>query len=308
VQIVAALLGALALRARHSGRERAQVAAAFRHYLPAHVVQQVTRASGEGPAPVRTTQQRAVCLVSDAAGYTTLAERLPPAELRHLVNRYYATLLAPINAHDGIVTDIVGDSALALWPITHAGIAQRLRACRAALGVQEALASFEVPGGAGLPTRIGLHLGELTLGPVGALDHYEYRALGDVVNTASRIEALNKRLGTRILASKEVIDGLAGIDCRRVSRFLLAGKGEAVEVYELLRVPSAAQALARRPFESALEAFMAGDAVAARRRFGAALAADPDDTVAAFYIDVLQGLVQGLGDKLPTDGVIVIPK
>lgn len=308
VQIVAALLGALALRARHSGRERAQVAAAFRHYLPAHVVQQVTQASGEGPAPVRTTQQRAVCLVSDAAGYTTLAERLPPAELRHLVNRYYATLLAPISAHRGIVTDIVGDSALALWPITHAGIAQRLRACRAALDIQDALASFEVPDGAGLPTRIGLHVGELALGPVGALDHYEYRAIGDAVNTASRIEALNKRLGTRILASKQVIDALAGIDYRRVGRFLLAGKGDAVEVYELLPVPSAAQALARRPFESALEAFMAGDAVAARRRFDAALAADPGDTVAAFYVNVLQGLVQGLSDKLPIDGVIVIPK
>ncbi|WP_448508228.1 hypothetical protein [Immundisolibacter sp.] len=128
------------------------------------------------------------------------------------------------------------------------------------------------------------------------------------MNTASRIEALNKRLGTRILASEGVIDGLAGIDCRRVGRFLLAGKGDAVEVYELLPVPSAAQALARRPFESALDAFMAGDAVAARRRFGAALAADPGDTVAAFYIDVLQGLLQGLSDKLPPAGVIVVPK
>ncbi|WP_448508226.1 CHASE2 domain-containing protein [Immundisolibacter sp.] len=163
VQIVVALLGALALRARHSGRERAQLAAAFRHYLSAHVVQQVTRASSEGPAPVRATQQRAVCLFSDAAGYTRLAERLPPAELRDLVNRYYATLLAPISAHGGMVTDIVGDSALAVWPITQAGIAQRLRASRAALGIQEALASFEVPGGGGLPTRIGLHVGELTL-------------------------------------------------------------------------------------------------------------------------------------------------
>jgi len=308
VQIVVALLGALALRARHSGRERAQLAAAFRHYLPAHVVQQVARASGEGPALVRTTQQRAVCLVSDAASYTTLAERLPPGALRDLVNRYYATLLAPIHAGGGIVTDIVGDSALALWPVTQAGIAQRLRACRAALGIQEALASFEVPGGGGLPTRIGLHVGELTLGPIGALDHYEYRAVGDVVNTASRIEALNKHLGTRILASAATVNGLAGIDCRRVGRFLLAGKADAVEVYELLRVPSTAQALARQPFESALEAFMAGDAVAARRGFSAALAADPGDTVAAFYTDVLQGLVQGLGDKLPADGVIVIPK
>lgn len=134
-QIIVALLGALALRARDSGRERAQVAAAFRHYLPAHVVQQVARATGGLSPQVQPTPQRAVCLVTDAAGYTALAERLSASALRDLVNRYYATLLAPISAEGGIVTDIVGDSALALWPVTQAGIAQRLRACRAALGI-----------------------------------------------------------------------------------------------------------------------------------------------------------------------------
>lgn len=303
-QIVVALLGALALRARHSGRERAQVAAAFRHYLPAHVVQQVAQASGEASAQVPPTHQRAVCLVSDAAGYTTLAERLPPGDLRDLVNRYYTTLLAPISAQGGIVTDIVGDSALALWPVMQAGIAQRLRACRAALGIQEALAGFEVPGGGGLPTRIGLHVGELMLGPVGAPDHYEYRAIGDAVNTASRIEALNKRLGTHVLASEATISGLAGVDCRRVGRFQLAGKADVVEVYELLRVPTTTQTLARPLFTSALDAFAAGDAVAARRGFCSVLAADPGDTVAAFYIELLQGL----GDKLLRNGVIIAPK
>lgn len=303
-QIVVALLGTLALRARDSGRERAQVAAAFRRYLPAHVVRQVARASGAASPRVPTTHQRAVCLVSDAAGYTTLAEHLPPGDLHDLVNRYYAALLAPISAQGGIVTDIVGDSALALWPIKQADIAQRLRACRAALGIQEALAGFEAPGGGGLPTRIGLHVGELMLGPVGALDHYEYRAIGDVVNTASHIEALNKRLGTRILASEAAISGLAGIDCRRVGRFRLAGKADAVEVYELLRVPTAAQARARPLLASGLDAFAAGDARAARHAFDAARAADTDDTVAAFYVDALQGL----GDKLPRNGVIVVPK
>lgn len=303
-QVIVALLGALALRARDSGRERAQVAAAFRHYLPAHVVQQVARATGGLSPQVQPTPQRAVCLVTDAAGYTALAERLSAGALRDLVNRYYATLLAPISAEGGIVTDIVGDSALALWPVKQADVAQRLRACQAALGIQEALAGFEVPGGGGLPTRIGLHVGELMLGPVGALDHYEYRAIGDVVNTASRIEALNKRLGTRILASEAAISGLAGIDCRRVGRFRLAGKADAVEVYELLRVPTAAQARARPLFASGLDAFAAGNARAARQAFDAARAADNDDTVAAFYVEALQGL----GDKLPRDGVIVVPK
>jgi adenylate cyclase len=307
VQITAALLGALAWRARDSGRERAQVAAAFRQYLPAHVVRQVAQASGGSPLPVTPARRHAVCLISDATGYTRLAERLPAAALSEVVNRYYATLLAPIDAEGGIVTDIVGDSAQALWPLDPAGIAQRLRACRAAIGIQAALAGFQVPGGGGLPTRIGLHVGEVLLGPVGALDHYEYRAIGDAVNTASRIEALNKRLGTRILASEAVIAGVAGLDVRRVGRFRLAGKSEPLELYELLHGPTAAQARARPFFDLGLDAFSGGDANTAWRAFEAAQAADPGDTVSVFYLALLQELAR-CGDKLPALGLVTVPK
>ncbi len=301
-QILAVLLGTLALRARHSGRERAQVAAAFRHYLPAHVVEQIARDSGGALPRGQLAPIRAVCLVSDAAGYTTVAERLAAKALSELMNEYYAALLAPIQAEGGIVTDIVGDSALALWPSGHADMAQRLRACRAALGIQEALTGFALHGG--LPTRVGLHVGELVLGPVGALDHYEYRAIGDAVNTASRIESLNKRLGTQVLASEAVISGLAGVDRRPVGWFRLAGKTEPLALYQLLDTPTARQAPARPLYEAALAAFAAGDAEVARRGFGETLAVDPHDTVAAFYVDFLNRS----GDKLPPGGVIAVSK
>jgi adenylate cyclase len=305
-QVLAAAFGALGWRALHSGRERAQLAAAFRQYLPAHVVQQVARAGGSAP-PLVSTRQRAVCLVTDATGYTSVAERLSPDALRELVNRYYAALLGPIGAEGGIVTDIVGDSALALWPIDHTGIAQRLRACRAALGVQDALAGFAVPGGGDMPTRIGLHAGELLLGPVGALDHYEYRAIGDVVNTASRIEALNKQLGTRILASEDVVGGLAGLDCRRVGRFRLAGKAQVLAIYELMHVPTEAQARARPSFEAAIDAFAAGEGERARCEFEASATLNAGDGVVAFYLDLLRDLERH-DAKLPPDGVLVLPK
>lgn len=301
-QILAVLLGTLALRARHSGRERAQVAAAFRHYLPAHVVERIAQDSGGAlpggqPAPIR-----AVCLVSDVAGYTTMAERLAANALSELMNQYYAALLAPIQAEGGIVTDIVGDSALALWPSGHTDMAQRLRACRAALGIQEVLTGFGLHGG--LPTRVGLHVGELVLGSVGALDHYEYRAIGDAVNTASRIESLNKRLGTQVLASEAVISGLSGVERRPVGWFRLAGKAEPLALYQLLGTPTARQVAARPLYEAALAAFAAGDAKVARHGFGEALAVDPHDTVAAFYADFLGRS----GDMLPPGGVIAVSK
>ena len=70
--------------------------------------------------------------------------------------------------------------------------------------------------------------GRLLLGSVGAMDHYEYRAVGDIVNTATRLEGLNKHLGTRILVSADVLQGLDGLLTRELGAFLLAGKSRPV--------------------------------------------------------------------------------
>ena len=72
------------------------------------------------------------------------------------------------------------------------------------------------------------------LGSIGAIDHYEYRPVGEVVNTAARIESLNKHLGTRILVSREVLHQLDGFLTRELGEFLLVGKSKPIGVYELL--------------------------------------------------------------------------
>ena len=85
-----------------------------------------------------------------------------------------------------------------------------------------------------LPTRIGLHTGQMMVGNIGAIDRYEYNPIGDIVNTASRIEGLNRHLGTRILASREVLYGLDEFLTRDLGEFVLAGKSKPVAVYELV--------------------------------------------------------------------------
>jgi adenylate cyclase len=74
----------------------------------------------------------------------------------------------------------------------------------------------------------------MLLGNVGALDHYEYRAVGDIVNTASRVQGLNKYLGTQILVSEEVLHQLDGFLTRELGTFLFAGKSQPLVVHELL--------------------------------------------------------------------------
>jgi adenylate cyclase len=138
-----------------------------------------------------------------------------------------------------------------------------------------------------LPTRIGLHSGNILLGNIGAIDHYEYRPVGDIVNTATRIEGLNKQIGTRILATTEVIGHLEGFLTREIGEFKLAGKMKPVVIHELvcrLEESDERQMEAYALFGMALDAFRTqswDDAIKEFREIAELLGGDgPSD----FYI------------------------
>jgi adenylate cyclase len=160
---------------------------------------------------------------------------MAPEELGVFMNKYYETIFRPIRQHGGIISDVKGDSILALWVTSRPEVTLRYRACLAALDIENNINQFKGNSStAHLPTRIGLHSGDILLGSVGAIDHYEYRPVGDIVITATRMEGLNKYLGTRILVSEEVINQLSGLLTRKLGEFLLAGKSKSVVVHELL--------------------------------------------------------------------------
>jgi adenylate cyclase len=137
-----------------------------------------------------------------------------------------------------------------------------------------------------LPTRIGLHYGVMVIGNVGAVDHYEYRAVGDIVNTTSRIEGLCKYLGIRLLASADVLEGLQGFDSRFVGRFILKGKTVGLPLYEI-----GAQNIANRSartkmwqqFSDALDLFQQGQWADACEAFVQILETHADDGPSSFY-------------------------
>ena len=214
---------------------------------------------------------------------------MEPAELGALMNRYYAVLFEPVKRHGGLVQDVVGDSMLAIWATTEPDLSLRNRACLAALDIASAVDRFNAGSGRlALPTRIGLHSGRLLLGSVGAMDHYEYRAVGDIVNTATRLEGLNKYLGTRLLVSADVLQGLDGLMSRELGSFLLMGKSRPVVVHELVsRAADATPADRERCaiFAGALDAYRRGAWPEAMRLWGEALRAHGgEDGPSRFYL------------------------
>jgi adenylate cyclase len=201
-------------------------------YIPKHVVDKITSQNNDSILNFGELMQ-GVCMSTDAGQYTTLSEAMTPMELNVLMNQYYSVMFPQVTNFNGIISDVIGDAMIALWAKPVADIQSRIDACWAALKIKAEVDAFNQSQRYHLQTRIGLHYGEMRLGNVGSVDRFEYRAVGDTVNTATRIEGLNKLLGTNILASINVIEGLSDFSTREIGVFILKGKKQPVTIYEL---------------------------------------------------------------------------
>jgi adenylate cyclase len=293
VQSPLALVTGLAIAYRQTRRDRNRIRQAFGHYIPDRVVDQLLRSSG---APDTHRELRyGICLATDAEQYTRLAEAMAPDALHDYMNRYYATLFEPVRAHRGIVSDVIGDAMLAIWSASDNDSALRAHACRAAVEIVRSVDGFNRDNERPLPTRIGLHAGELTLGNVGALDHFEYRAVGDIVNTASRIQGINKLLQTRIVVSPMVLEGVTGFATRELGSFQLVGKQEALTLHELIgeveRVDADLDQLLTK-FAQGLAAYRERDWRQALALFKEILQTSGSDGPTRFYFELCKRHVQ----------------
>ena len=232
-QASVAFIGGVLWKYFLANKERKNIKTAFGYYLPDNIVSQLAKSL----ANIKNSSQivYGTCLVTDIEQYTTISEGMDPEDLSQFMNHYFEVIFDPVRQNSGIVSDVKGDSMLAIWAMARPDASIRNLACKTALDIVEAVNQFNQSLGAlQLPTRIGMHSGYISLGHIGAIDHYEYRPVGDIVNTASRIEGLNKFLGTNILASAEVLQQLDGFLIRPLGRFILAGKSKPIEACELI--------------------------------------------------------------------------
>jgi len=241
VQVPFAFIGTVLWKYIETHRERQNVRKALGYYVPGGVVEEITKRGGD----IRESKQvfSGTLLCTDAENYTTLSETLRPEALAQVMNEYFEAVFGPVKTRNGTVSEVVADSMIAVWEAAESETVHREQACHAALGIAHAVHQFnQTHRDSPLPTRIGLHTGQMMVGNIGAMDRYEYNPIGDIVNTASRIEGLNKRLGTRILASREVVFGLDEFLTRDLGEFVLAGKSKPVAVCELICLKNEADA------------------------------------------------------------------
>lgn len=260
-------------------------------HLPQKVIDEITR---KGKIDAAGISVLGVCMATDIDKYTSLSEELGARQIAKLINDYNAVIYPKISANNGIVLNNIGDAILAGWVSEKIDVKLRRDACHAALEIKAAIDCFNNTSKYPLMTRIGLHYGEMDMGFVGANGRYEYRAVGDTVNTSTRIEGLNKILGTRILVSGPVFQGLPEFFCRELGFFLLRGRSQPVAIGELLGKTKEIQRAQPHLeelidlFSKAFELFRNGHWQQALEAFREIAETYPEDGPTRFYVNYLQ--------------------
>ena len=227
-----------------------------------------------------------ICMATDIESYTHIATLHSSHETWQMLNAYYQVLGQPVTENGGIIADVTGDSMMAVW-LSESATQRRLSACTAALAMAEAIDRYNATSGLEpMITRIGLFEGEMTLGELDTGVSSHFRAVGDTVNTASRIQGVNKQLGTRILASQNVIDGLDQVNWRALGHFHLVGRSEPVALVEIIGRPKTIDnhSIDHCQFEQAMLQIANAEWQAACELLNVYLIDHPGDGPALFYL------------------------
>lgn len=180
--------------------ERQRIRETFGKYVSESVASALMREAGDDR--LRGETREATLMFTDIEGFTALSERLPPDTLIAVLNEYLETVLAPIQKHGGVVNSFIGDGIFASFNMPLANERHARSAIAAAAEIQHALRDRVFAGGVRLATRIGVNSGTVIGGTIGAGERLSYTLLGDAVNTAARLQELNKTYGTRILVTE----------------------------------------------------------------------------------------------------------
>jgi adenylate cyclase len=214
-------------------RQRAFAQSALGKYLPADVAAQIMRDPDQ--LSLHGERRTIYCVFTDLEGFTKLSHATTPETVARLLNEYLDRLSDIVLDHGGTIDKFVGDAVVAFWgaPIGRPDDGQK--AAAAALAMYRVGEQFRVDMAEGVPplgmTRVGLHVGDAIVGNFGGEGRIQYTALGDSMNTASRLESANKSLKTGVLISAEAAERSGRDDLVPMGRVTLRGRARPVDVF-----------------------------------------------------------------------------
>lgn len=224
-------------RALTEGRQKRWIKGVFSQYVPPAVVNQMI----ENPKLVRLGGEERIVtsLFSDIASFTSISEKMSPSELVKFLNEYLTKMNEIIFRHGGTIDKYEGDAIIAFFNAPVDLAKHEVAAVTAAIEMQDACLEitkkWQESLGFPIVTRVGINTGPAVVGNMGSEDRFDYTAIGDTINLASRLEGTNKFYGTKVMASEMTVKGLdESAITRPIDRVRVKGKSEAILLYEVM--------------------------------------------------------------------------
>lgn len=230
------LIGLIVFRYVSAERERSEMKDIFSKYVSKEVLNHIM----SDPAQVKLggEEKQVTLFFSDIRGFTTISEKLSPTELVRVLNRYFTVMTGIILEHDGVVDKYIGDAIMAFWGAPLLDDDQADKALQTSIAMLKALKILNEElvkaGDPEINIGIGLFSGPAVVGNVGSDQRFDYTAMGDTVNAASRLESSNKQYNTKILISQSTKDLLKkDYPLVYVDDATVKGRVEPIKIYTL---------------------------------------------------------------------------
>lgn len=227
-------LGVSLARHRASEHQQRWLREAFSRYISPNLVRHLVR----HPEQLQLGGERRCCsfVFTDITDFTTLMERQSPEQVVGMLNEYLEGIIQIAFLHEGTLERIVGDGMAILFSAPLMQADHQCRALACAMEIRRFTRTYTATQHAlGIPlgrTRISAHSGEVVVGNFGGATLFDYRALGDAVNVAARLEGLNRYLGTDLCVSETVRAANPSVPMRAIGDVLLKGKSRPIRLYE----------------------------------------------------------------------------
>lgn len=283
---------------------------ASERFVPKRFLQLLQREHLEDVQLGDSVKRKISPLFADIRGFTTLAESLTPERTALFLNTYMRYMTPIIRENKGFVNQFLGDGIMALFPESPSD------AVNAAVAMTLVLPNFnreiETKGFAPVSVGIGINTGDAMICVLGEEERMDASVVSDTINTASRVEGLNKYYKTKLLISEAVFQQLTNTDkylIRRVDKVVLKGKTKGMYIYELAPLPSdevlADELNYFHLFNEAFEFYERGDFNNSEQAFKLCLKQKPTDSVAEILLERSVGF-QKTGKPKDWDGTMTL--
>lgn len=277
------------------GSEKRYLRSAFEHYLNPNVVASVV----DDPQGLRLSGERRhlAILFSDIINFTSRAERSEPERVVALLNTYMSVMIDIIFQSQGVVDKLMGDGIMAFWGAPNEIENPAGAAIDCALKMLEGLQQLRKTDErfADVDIGIGIATGDAVVGNFGGAQRFDYSAVGDTVNLASRLEGLTRHFHVHLLVNRETLAEASGDYCaREVGLVKVKGKQQLVAIVDVAgRAGNGIDPTFYQRFNRALEHIRNGEATTANTMLRALSQEAPDDALVSLYLEKIVAAPDG---------------